>query len=224
MPVDTAKKFLYIHIPKTAGTYIETVLGLFKKFPLWSHGDRLWNRTVQHYPLYLIIDMIYKKNIKEYQGYAIGMNINLRQYYIFTTVRHPYDRFLSAYNQYPDRCNQAFKDIIQKRSAKDFAKYLLKRINKEGYNFMKYGSYHQFEPMYLFIKQKYTNYKVHIFKTDDEKFTENVKNLCQKFKIVPKNLTKFINKGTYKKQLDDELKELIYKIYKMDFDYFKYEK
>lgn len=204
MPVNKKHKLIYIHIPKTGGTYIEYLFDMRKDKTLFSSGDKLLGRTKQHYPYELIVQ-----------------ELNIENYYIFTTVRNPYYRFISAYSQYPDRCNKKFKDMINKRNPLEFAKYLCEKIKQEGYDFFSQGSFHQFEPMVRYLKGIDD---VKIIKLE-ENFNEEIILLCQKYNInvdlKPKNVNKNNN---YDILLNEELKSLIYEIYKDDFIKFNYEK
>ena len=214
MPINIEKKILYIHIPKTAGTYVEMNLNMKHNNFLWSSDDRLLGRTVQHYPFHIILKMIKERNI------------DLNKYFIFSTIRNPYTRFLSAYNQYPANCNENFKKMIGKRNVKEFAKYLLKRVEKEGYDFLKYGSFHHFEPMYFYLKQyQEKKFNIRILKIE-ENFDEHFKKIWKKYNFKSNFIRNKINIGSYGKQIkqdmDDELKEIIYKLYKIDYDTFNY--
>lgn len=94
------KKFLFIHIPKTAGTSIKTVLSPYGgKSGITNYlGRRLENfpgicnllglnhrRTYDSHTTYRKISRILPKNI-------------LDETFVFAFVRHPYDRLYSFYN------------------------------------------------------------------------------------------------------------------------------
>ncbi len=205
MPINKTHKLIYIHIPKTGGTYIEYLFDMRKDKTLFSSGDKLLGRTKQHYPYKLIV-----KEVK-----------NIENYYIFTTVRNPYYRFLSAYSQYPDRCNKKFKVMINKRTPLEFSKFLYEKIKEDGYDFFSQGSFHQFEPMVRYLNG-IDNIK--IIKLE-ENFNEEIILLCKKYNInvdlKPQNVNKNNN---YDILLNNELKDIIYEIYKEDFIKFNYKK
>lgn len=219
MPINIRKKLLFIHIPKTSGSYIHELLNMKGNNFLYSaYDDHVLGRTLQHYPYTLIRDVINTLNIMSSNIY-----IDIEKFLVFTIVRNPYYRFLSAYNQYPNRCNRKFAEMINNRSCKEFALYLKKRIESEGREFLKYGAYHQFQEMNEYIKGC-DNIK--IIKLDDEKFKDNIRRLCCDKEIL--YYDEKVNEGNnkrYDELLEDkELRDYIYYIYEDDFKMFGYER
>ena len=75
---------LFIHIPKTAGTYIEKIL----KNEKIVHNINLINTGTHHQYL---------------------KNYNLNNYdFTFTFIRNPIDRFISSYYLYDGKCHQKY--------------------------------------------------------------------------------------------------------------------
>lgn len=73
--IDTTRKFIFIHIPKTAGCSVYEALNI---------QDSSQRR---HVPLYMYRNLfIYKKRYKQY-----------KEYFKFAFVRNPWDRFISCY-------------------------------------------------------------------------------------------------------------------------------
>lgn len=224
MPINTEKKIIYVHIPKTAGTYIEKTFNIHNNNLLWINKDDLvLGRTLQHYPIDFIHNVINTYNMMNLKNDYININ----DYYIFTTVRNPYYRFISAYNQYPYKCNNKFKELINGMNIIDFAKHLKNKIDNEGYDFFNYGAYHQFQPMVSYIKTKY-NYNIDIIKMDNNDFNDKILKMCKKYNLkfinnkINNNTTKKINTDTYIN--NTEFINLINFIYKDDFEYFNYSK
>lgn len=212
MPINFNKNIIFIHIPKCSGTRINQLFNLNTPNILYSHYNDILGRTRQHYPYYLI------KTIIE------NHNLNIDNYYIFTIVRNPYYRFISAYNQYPNRCNEDFKKLINNMNIKTFALYLLNKIKIEGYDFFKYGSLHQFQPSIFYIEKNNPN--INILKIENN-YNNTIKQLCNKFNITYDNdaiLNKDPNSNYDEILKDVNLKNIIYEIYKEDFEYFNYEK
>ena len=214
MPVNEKNKLLYIHIPKCAGTYIENLFKLKSNILYSNTNIKPYIRTYQHYTMNMIIQTNRLKNVDTYT--------------IFTTVRNPYYRFLSAYEQYPTRCNAEFKKMINNMSYVEFAKYLLDKINKEGVDFFQYGAYHQFQPMVQYIKND-KNIEVQTIKIDEPNFENELQTLCKKYHVSYSNTRMNSNKtpdtyNYYDEILDKTpmLKKYIQEIYKDDFTYFKY--
>lgn len=213
MPINLKKKIIFIHIPKCSGTRINKLFDMDTHNVLHSCDNHKLSRTKQHYPYFLI-----KEELE-----------NLNNYYIFTIVRNPYRRYVSAYNQYPNRCAKVFSNMINNMDMKNFAKYLLDRIKNEGYDFLKYGAFHQFEPSIFYIEKN--NPDIHIIKMDD-KYNDNIKALCKKFNIEYDNNLILNANGNrdhgeecYEEIMkDEEYRNILYTIYEEDFKYFEFEK
>ena len=82
--ISDEKKIIFIHLPKTAGTSIEKILSSIETFhPLrdnmYSETGTLWDSLQEH-------DKTIKRKVSSYR--------------VFCSVRHPVDRFISAYNDF----------------------------------------------------------------------------------------------------------------------------
>jgi hypothetical protein len=204
MPISFEKKLIFIHIPKTSGTFIEN---LFKmKHGLLTSGENcLLGRTKQHYPVKLILEIL-KEN-----------NINKDEYKFFTIIRNPYERFESVYNQYPG--NKEFQEMINGRNKIEFADYLIDRINKEGYDFFNYGVYHQFQPMWMYLNDntaKQININIDIYEMGTEKYISFIEGITKKYNIE-------FNMDMYKfnkYNISNKLKKKLDIIYEKDFSLF----
>src|SRR2546423_13434005 len=109
------KRFLFVHIPKTAGNSIQTVLRDYSEdevVALRPEQDGIERFGLRN-PNYKI-----KKHstLAEYRD-ALG-NEQFRSLYKFTCVRNPWDRMASYYftpTQSPERCNrEKLREIISK--------------------------------------------------------------------------------------------------------------
>ena len=214
MPINIKTKILFIHIPKCSGTYINNLLNLKNPILYSNNHSRDYanlGRTLQHYPLSHIIDI------------TNSLKINIRDYYIFTIVRNPYTRFISAYMQYPTKCNKEFKEMINNRNLIDFVFFLKKKVEKEGYNFFKFGSYHQFQPMSDYINN--SKQKIDIIKLDDGNYNRKIMEICKKSRNKYNNNK--LNMGNGKNDVQYYLNNktflsCINYIYKEDFIKFNY--
>ena len=229
MPINIEKKILFIHIPKCSGTYITRLFGMegnnFLHNGPQSHitwGDcHVLGRTLQHYPLDMIINVINTFNIMN----NMRINVNIHDYYVFAVTRNPYTRFISAYNQYPNKCNQKFADMINNKNITEFAVYLKNRVKNEGYHFLKYGAFHQFEPM-IFYLQDHKKHNINIdFIKMEENYSQQIKELCVKYNfnyndnILNKNINNTDYSSYYKNKI---LIDCINFIYEEDFKFFNY--
>ena len=227
MPINQNLKLLFIHIPKCSGVYITKLLKMYANNFLHSTKNNkmpekdchIYGRTLQHYTIDMILKCIKTYNLL----YPNKNNININKYKIFTIIRNPYSRFISAYKQYPNRCNNLFKNLINKRNINEFASYLVNKIKNEGYDFFFYGAYHQFQPMHYYIENEDLN--IEIIKLDDLNYNEKIKNLCKYYNIPYNNnyLNNNPNKSNYTEYLNDKnLVNNINFIYKKDFELYNY--
>lgn len=82
--ISDKNKFLFIHIPRTAGTSIEKVLSKYSR-PLLGRKDKLQKFSDKHRRL----DQYYVSNIM--------MDIDIKEYNVFSIVREPLSRMKSIF-------------------------------------------------------------------------------------------------------------------------------
>ncbi len=152
-------------------------------------------------------------------------NIDLKLFKIFTIVRNPYTRFISAYKQYPHMCNDLFKQMIGGKDITSFAEYLYKKVKNEGYEYFNYGAFHQFQPMHFYTENK-EKLKIETIKLDNEDYENKIKNLFKINNIRYKNekLNKNPSEENYKFLINKKLVNYLNFIYEKDFQLFNYEK
>jgi hypothetical protein len=111
MPINYEKRFIYLHIPKTAGTSI-----LCSLFNVGIDQDEMIDRTslpLEYQRKYLIGEDGDFIRTNHYPLYEISKIINnISDFFIFTFVRNPFDRLVSEY--YYQRFNKAlpFNDYV----------------------------------------------------------------------------------------------------------------
>jgi hypothetical protein len=92
MPVSHSHKTIFVHIPKTAGTSIEAVLGM--------HGDKHDIGVVPYFNQALDHEHLYGRQMQHMTAQAIRTVLNndvlFDSYFKFTVVRNPWDRLVSA--------------------------------------------------------------------------------------------------------------------------------
>ena len=92
MPVSHSHKTIFVHIPKTAGTSIEAVLGM--------HGDKQDIGVVPYFNQKLDHEHLYGRQMQHMTAQAIRTVLNndalFDSYFKFTVVRNPWDRLVSA--------------------------------------------------------------------------------------------------------------------------------
>jgi hypothetical protein len=95
MPIDRANRICFIHIPKTAGTSVESALGL--------HGDWREEDQQNYFGMIRSKDLLKRRFGTNYLQHLSTLEIakvfdeDLADYWIFTVVRDPWTRFLSSY-------------------------------------------------------------------------------------------------------------------------------
>jgi hypothetical protein len=202
-------KIIFIHIPKCAGTSIEKYLiNLYK----YNIPDYMWISPPNKD---LLLGVIKNFSIYTAQNYSIEKIVEykkldrnlLNQYTIFTVVRNPYHRTLS---------DLIYNNLLNSNNTFDVYNILIK---------------------YFQSKSTYDNHKIPQYKflTLNDIIYPNIiiikfENISKDIKILEfmKHFNIYENKKKHNIDYDSLLtvpvKELIYKHYNMDFDYFNYEK
>lgn len=92
MPVSHSHKTIFVHIPKTAGTSVEAVLGM--------HGDKKDIGVVPYFNQQLDHEHLYGGPLQHMTAQGIRATLNnesaFQSYFKFTIVRNPWDRLVSA--------------------------------------------------------------------------------------------------------------------------------
>jgi hypothetical protein len=84
MPIDLAKQFIFVHIPKTGGTSIELMFDLRDPGKFYGVSSEIWpNRSLQH--------------LRWLELKACLPETFVEAAYTFSFVRNPWDRFVSEY-------------------------------------------------------------------------------------------------------------------------------
>jgi hypothetical protein len=206
-------KAIFIHIPKTGGTTINTAL----EGSQWqTEPDFHYRHIILKTKVSNAADIFQAKNIEKYQAFKI-----------FMMLRHPVDRAISEYYFLKERKN--FMDLLQ-RPAKNFKSYI---NNKQTHNgvlkFLK--GYRMFDPRMIGQKDLeeviecigQIPIKVGIFEHFDAslQYFEQEVGLTFKKEIPVKRIT---FKRPKKEDLSQELQELILKNNALDYAlYQKYE-
>ena len=210
-------KFIFIHIPKTSGNSLTLFLKDYLNNKVISVINFLGlNEGVKVMDEYKFRDIKHKKLEYYYSTYKNKVRnnkkIEIRDYYKFTIVRNPYDRILSYYFYFRGKTSKNFD--TKNFSKKDFLHF----INKDKF----------YQPQYAYIlKNNKIDHGVHIIHYENlinELNNIEIFNMLD-FNNLPKKNVSINSKKTHIDDLlDDELKNIIYEKYKLDFLIFNYKK
>ena len=207
-------KFIFIHIPKTAGNSLSLYLKDYVANEVIQKDSNLGsNQGIQ------VLCEMSKRDIKHesinYYYELYGHKIN--DYYKFTIVRNPYDRLLSFYyftrgKDYQTFDKHQFKMFILRQNVPTQYSYL---VNKET-------NTNEIDPSIKIIR--YENLMNELKELPP--FTSLNLNDNDKGNDYP-HINASINSSKpffWKDIYDDELKDLVYKKYQKDFEIFNYDK
>ena len=219
MPIIHSLKPILIHIPIAGGTSIECCLFDFPLFRYNLVSKFNWYGNIKTNELKYELDhstIAYLKNNCKYFD---------NNYFKFAFVRHPYRRLVSEYHY----CKYQYSRFIKNLDTfKDFVYELREKfeevINGKENNHLYVSHY---LPQYLFTN----NYRKiqlvdKVYKV--ENIEEDLKDLCKNLNIdrelikTEKNSSKF--EYNFEDYYDEEIKEIVYELYKDDFIIFGYEK
>lgn len=217
MPISYNYKIIFIHVPKCAGTSIETALQMRENVNFYTEGVTLKN--LNELPSDVFTDEEYRmcasKNKQHYTfkelNKILPKNI-IDNYKKVSVVRNPFDRLVSEYYF----CGGSIK--IHK-NFEDFIKKSLK-LDKFTRNWL-YDGHLETQTSYLINEEGNFNSIDRIFKYEEL-------NLCIDY---IKNITgssyfpharKSLAQKTYEEHYTPELKQIVYEFYKEDFVNFNY--
>lgn len=190
----------------------ETIIEIFKL------GECRDNHYAGSYNQYIIYENHQRLKVLE-------ENFNLENKYVFTFVRNPYDRIKSWYYCHKDIYPYNSKSLNE--WIKDGCQTHWKIQNKTNWEEEKLSPLLQ----YNFIDgNKNLDYigKIENFDEDCKNIISDINNILEKNNNKNRLTYKFIKKNISIKnnneEITDENKELIYNMFKKDFDYFNYGK
>jgi len=192
------KKSVFIHIPKVGGMSVNSVLNKlgFRKYTLnvdYAHHAKNCDRGR------------YKQIQSEY-------NDDLSNYFKFTFIRNPWDRFVSIYH-YLLNTTFCFKDKID---INEFARTIFLTKN----NHCKWHCL----PQYFHLLDEYNNLNID-FIGRFENLQQDFNFVCDKIRTPQQQLPheNATNHKHYTEYYDDETKQIVSEKYAKDIEYFGYE-
>jgi Sulfotransferase family len=192
------KRFLFVHIPKTAGNSIQTILRHYSEdeiVALRADQDGIERFGIRN-PNYKI-----KKHstLAEYRA-ALG-EARFRDLYKFTCVRNPWDRIVSYYFG---------TTLVQAWDRKEFKKLILKAVSVTDYLRLDKGESDPFGNVDYVMRF--------------ENLANDFRTVSAKLGIPAAPLPQYnrSNREHYSKYYDTELRELIGKRFAPEIDHFGY--
>lgn len=201
MPYYKDKKILFIHVPKTGGTIIESAIKKNISETLYSGRSN----TLLEFPYNRIsLQHQFYKTIYKFKD---KLNVNFDNIKIFSVVRNPYDRIISDLFWYK---------LIDKEFNSNQVYYVIKN------NYLYRGDLDNHnKPQYYFLVDENDDLikTIKIFHTEKLNELNDELNKFLGFNINIKQ--KEVNKD-YSKYLNNDSISLINNFYKKDFELFNY--
>lgn len=208
MPISHQYKVIFIHIPKTGGSSVDTALGI--------HGDN--NRgSIKPAPEILFgvmgskaLQHLTALEIKKIVPQAVWQN-----YFKFAFVRNPYDRLISEYF-WRQKLNKKFRKV-------GFKKFLLNFVAPAKNRPLKHFLDDHYRDQYKFITDE--NEKIMVdFVGKFENFIDDFKKICQSaqlnIKLPHLNKTKH---QSYQQYYNEETKKIAAQLCQKDLSIFNYQ-
>lgn len=195
------KNLLFIHIPKTGGTYIENKLKKYDKYNLFGYSN-VFQSYLQHFTYIQYIEIL-KKEINVYNK--------------FTIIRNPYDRLYSAYKQKFNNTSDPY--LINMMKSYDFKDFVLNKlenllINRHNNSYR--GNITHILPQTEFIKDC-NNIKIILYENMNE-LTDYIAGFD-----INEQFEYYNNNNTYIQQYDNDMVLKVNTLYNEDIElYNKY--
>jgi hypothetical protein len=195
------KKILFIHIPKTGGTYIENKLKKYDEYNLFGYSND-FQSYLQHFTYIQYIEIL-KTQINVYNK--------------FTIIRNPYDRLYSAYKQKFNNTSDPY--LINMMKSYDFKDFVLNKlenllINRHNNSYR--GNITHILPQIEFIKDC-NNIKIILYEKMNE-LTDYIARFDINEQFEYNN-----NNNTYIQQYDNDMVLKVNTLYNEDIElYNKY--
>jgi len=212
MLISNSRKFIFIHIPKTAGTSIEESL-----LPYCSGKKGFVNWLIRRLVKYVRFPNKQVFALRTYEAHVTLAEAELLlpgkvidDYFKFAVVRNPYDRFVSFYYHLLKQTTHRWHEYAVK--AGSFAGFIeqMKHIPEPSQKHYLMGRYGNINMDYIIR-----------FEDIQNDYKEVCKKLNIDFNLPVKNTTKHV---AYEELYTTKEKEFVYNLYKEDFDAFGYKR
>jgi len=198
-------KCIFVHIPKCGGTSIEDII-----WPMPRKVSDLWMGFINEYE-----NKYQTGGLQHLKGSQICQEVGqevYNSYYKFSFVRNPWDKAVSQYMYIKER--KDLLEFIGMTSKDPFIKYL---------NLIQKIKHVQWEEQFKFVLDDNGELIVD-YLGKLENFQEDVLVVLDKLKLDVDNIphSKKTKRKSYDEYYDDESKELIRNMYKIDIETFGY--
>jgi len=199
-------KFAFLHLPKCGGSSLMKSFGRCWDDKRYKNGHPNLTTTDTHYSLH--------------RSNTICVDLDINEYKLFTFVRNPFARIVSAFFYLRDtelrfRCDRQFRNEMGLRET-DFNQFVKEKL---------------LDTSYMHFDQIIDKY---IMSCDLDKFdfigkTENMQTDCDEICDIinrPKRVLPYTNKSKHKhytEYYNDETKQIVAEKYAKDIEYFGYE-
>ncbi len=198
MPICHKNKFVFVHIPKAAGTTIEKAFNLHGDNTKFN-PDTMFGHHAQHLPYNEIINK---------------SPVDVSQYYSFTFVRNPWDRMVSEY---------MWRKPLRLKMGSKFTFSCFVKMVRDSIDSSKKLCAHYREQSYFILDDNNNSLVDYIGRV--ETFQQDLYHICdslkvQRFDPIKENVTRH---KKYTEYYDDETREIVAEKYAKDIEYFNYE-
>ena len=206
MPISHENKTILVHIPKTAGESMERKLGMYglRDNPLenlWGTYDKyiLQHLTISQMKRYFLTDAVFN------------------EYFKFAFVRNPWDKAVSEYHWY-----------LRYGRFMEFKEWIRTLENRLSItNNLHYLEIGHNVPQYKFIYDDNMKLLVN-FVGRFERLNDDFKHICDTIGVSDSTLphvqtTTSAHRKNYSTYYDEETKDIITNIYKVDIELFNYD-
>lgn len=211
MPISTQYPCLFIHIPKTGGTSIETALQMFFS---WKMENQQQLFGLIQSPILVQQNFLsnYLQHLTATEIYALRPEIT--DLFSFTFVRNPWDKMVSIYSNIdPNLVFEARKQGIELRGI-SFTEFIQRTAQIQHIHLL---------PQHKFILNPENKLQVN-FVGRFETLATDFKKLCQYLNIqldlVHKNSS---THNSYRQYYTENTRKIIAQRYQTDIEWFKYQ-